>query len=405
MDILFHFSNILFLIILFILLLAILEKLKRILTQKLRENKERIYRPIIEKFITGNLSLDDILEYLRTKSDIDIIVDMLFNYVSYFTGDLQNRIIEVFENLGVVDKYIKKLNYGNKIEKCLAAYRLGKIKSEKAFPYLIKALEDKNDDVKLVAANSLGYFKKQDAFISLIRILGILDLFKAESIAEIIIEIIKNNEDNLLYIMNLLKEKNYKLKYWAIYILGETKYIKSISEIEKLLKEPDEKIRVQAAISLGKIGDPSVYKSLCLSLTDPSWKVRKESVVSLGKLGHPDAILSLTVAIMDRNWDVNIEVCSALIKLDNTLNSFVNLLESNNVFVRRRAAEVLETNGILDRYINEIPGSDDNRINEIMKILEKAGRNGAMIPLIDNRMNQNEMIKNRINKIIETIKK
>jgi HEAT repeat protein len=152
-----------------------------------------------------------------------------------------------------------------------------------AVPPMIEFLEEGGrHHARAWAANVLGEVRAQRAFPMLVRALGDID-----------------------------DEVRAKSAY-ALGRLGDSRAIPSL--LEHLLTDPAPFVRARIAGALGQFDDPDVIGRLVRSLGDPAWWVRMRSVEALEQIG-PQAEAPLLVALDDPDPELRMRSAVALERL------------------------------------------------------------------------------------------
>ena len=118
-------------------------------------------------------------------------------------------------------------------------------------------------------------------------------------------------------IMRLMEQnKCPRVRFCALYSLGEIKDPRATGVLLVLLKDNNLHVRRAAAHSLGKIGDKRAVMPLIeiLCRESESEAVQSSAALALGKLGDPRARRILTYLAQQETGWVQIEACKALMK-------------------------------------------------------------------------------------------
>jgi HEAT repeat protein len=181
-------------------------------------------------------------------------VDPLVNALKQAEVWLAPRIADILVRHGdlVVDPMIAFLRDPTRHPaRAWAANILGELKSQRAFPALVAAMQDLDDEVRSKAAGALGK-------------------------------------------------------------LGDRRAVTYL--LEHLLSDPAPFVRARIASALGQFADNEVIDRLVRALGDPAWWVRMRSVEALEQIGAP-AESPLTVALDDPDPEIRIRAAVALERL------------------------------------------------------------------------------------------
>lgn len=166
----------------------------------------------------------------------------------------------------------------------LAADTLGMMRSEKALPYLIRLLDEKDLMLASSAVTSLGSTKDPRAVEPLIKKLSdpnVKDIRIKYYIPTALARI--GDKRALPILIDLLKEDSYRRNVvQSLGILGDREAVPALISV---LSDPSENVRMAVAISLGQVGDGKVIESLTkISTNDPSESVRKAALDAINKI-------------------------------------------------------------------------------------------------------------------------
>ncbi|MGH7273869.1 MAG: HEAT repeat domain-containing protein, partial [Nitrospiria bacterium] len=139
---------------------------------RLDSERER-YRSMVNAIIEGKFEgdLDSLCRRPRTVEWVAIEVSLL-EVIEQSSGGQQGRATEIFERLGYVDFYLQELEIEIPWRRAMAAQRLGRMRSTRATPTLLSALEDKVRDVRQNAMQALGQMRDPQALEILVSKLG-----------------------------------------------------------------------------------------------------------------------------------------------------------------------------------------------------------------------------------------
>ena len=182
-----------------------------------------------------------------------------------------------------------------------------------ALPKLVKAIDDRRDNVVICASTSLGLIKDPAAVEPLIRTLG-------------------NN--------------NPRVRESAVLALAQLNDSRANDGILKLLKDPDEKVREQALLALGQLRDPRAIGSLIFGLKSKNDQVVSNSYRSLIALG-PAAVPPLMKQFDGDDGRVKNRVVEILgsMKSPEAIDGLIRILGNENQQLRESAAWKLQQTG------------------------------------------------------------
>ena len=86
--------------------------------------------------------------------DLDTVLDIVLRYADTLRGPEADRIIAFLEEDGYVALALHDLRSRGQWRRARAAERLGRMRSPRAVPFLISAMQDDSADVRVVAARA-----------------------------------------------------------------------------------------------------------------------------------------------------------------------------------------------------------------------------------------------------------
>jgi HEAT repeat protein len=249
-----------------------------------------------------------------------------------------------------VDKLIRQLGSGDKIERRQAARALRDHHDPRVVDALLRALIRDNDPrVREEAASSLKKIRDPKAI-------------------PVFVDVLVNDPD-----------PDDGVRQTVIFALEEFADDDSLRQdvqdfvfeiTEALRNDKHYMVRAYAARTLGKLGDPKAVDTLHEALDDPREEVRFAAVSALGKIGTEDAIESLIYAM--ENYEIG-EIRFNAAKLLNELgaeaarSAFIEALGSEDSEMREIAARALGKVGYgepdaVDRLINTLESDSDEDV-------------------------------------------
>lgn len=116
----------------------------------------------------------------------------------------------------------------------------------------------------------------------------------------------------------------------------------AVKPILKLLKDQEWKIRWYASEILGEIGDDESVQELIISMGDENSGVRTKSMLALVEIGEP-AVDSLINALSNEDWQIRSRAAEALglIGAKKAVNPLIETLTDENSWVKKSAVESL----------------------------------------------------------------
>lgn len=153
----------------------------------------------------------------------------------------------------------------------------------------------------------------------------------------------------------LLQSFSARERYWAAALLAKLDPSpETARELKWLCKDDDANVRKVAVQGLGGLGGEGATQAALALVEDPVPFVRAHALRALGELGAVDGAARIAQALGDRDWWVRLAAKESLVKLGEPAWPAVSAqLEAEDGFARNGAAEVLQNQGLLDRWAAE----------------------------------------------------
>jgi HEAT repeat protein len=282
-------------------------------------------------------------------------------------------LLEVYDELGLVDKYIHMLRSARKWrDRAFAAELLGRVGGAKAVPALLEtvlATRTEDSDVREMALRGLARIADPGAVEPLIRALENAEVWLAPRIADILA---RHGEAVVAPLIAVLDEGNHRpARAWAANVLGEVRAQRAFPSVVRLLDDPEDEVRGKAATALGRMGDRRAVGYLVDHLlSDPAPFVRARISAALGQLGGPEVIERLVRALGDPAWWVRMRTVQALEHVGAVAEGpLLIALDDADPEIRMRAAAALERLGMPDNLVRMIESGE--RVPDAMQTLVK----------------------------------
>jgi HEAT repeat protein len=338
------------------------------------------------------------LDLLGNRLVAEQIIDRAADAAKRAAGDFR----EVYDAAGVTQRYIALLERSKSWEKrAFAAEKLGRIGSAKALPALLAIIRDvrnEDEDVRGAALRALGRIRDERAIPFLVEALGYPDTWLPPRIGEILVSI---GEPAIPLLQAELKRNSSEhVRMWAAEILGWLNATSAAYVLADALSDINPEVRAKAAGALGKIKDDrAVSKLLELLVSDPVPFVRVKASQALGLIGHPAVIDYLINILKDPEWWVRVRAVEALEKLgDRAVVALLPALEDEDLEVRKRAAMALERIGYVEKILDEY-GQPEFK-GELRKILCLVAEAGIIESICQKLGTADKHLKKRIVRIL-----
>ncbi|HET6837623.1 MAG TPA: HEAT repeat domain-containing protein, partial [Gemmatimonadales bacterium] len=277
-------------------------------------------------------------------------------------ADRPGWLITVYDELGLVDKYIDVLRTARKWrDRAFAAELLGRVGGAKAVPALLEtvtATRTEDSDVREIALRALASIQDPRAVEPLIEALNTSEVWLAPRIAD---SLARHGEAVVAPLIAMLDQGNHRpARAWAANVLGEVRAQGAFPSVVRLLDDQDDEVRAKAATALGRLGDRRAVGYLMdRLLSDPAPFVRARISDALGQLGGPEVIERLVRALGDPAWWVRMRTVEALEHVGEIAEGpLLVALDDVDPEIRIRAASALERLGVPDKLIRMIESGE-----------------------------------------------
>jgi HEAT repeat protein len=327
--------------------------------------RKGLYRELVSELATRDRALlEPTIHQMSTLYDLDALEAVLEEQARSATGR-PSWLLEVYDQLGLVDKYIDKLRTARKWrDRAFAAELLGRVGSAKAVPGLletVQATQTEDADVREIALRALARIADPGAVEPLVRALARADAWLAPRIADILA---RHGELVVDPLVALLSESTgHPARAWAANVLGEIRAQRAFGALVRGLDDPHDEVRAKSATALGRLGDRRAVSHLLNHLlTDEAPFVRARIASSLGQFDGPEVIDRLVRALGDSAWWVRMRGVEALEQIGSVAEGpLLMALDDPDLEIRGRAAVALERLGVpanLAQMIEKGEGGD-----------------------------------------------
>ena len=380
-----------------------------------RDRLRLFFDPIISS-LKPNSPIPNLLNQKAGHVPWLVIEELLIKSLKRTQGEEKIQLMQVIEQLGYIDWYLKKLKEGNRWEQAIAAEKLGQIQSPKGIARLIEALQSPIADVQTVAVRSLASIGGNEAANQLIQ-----KIFKVSEIEQdVSLRILKQGLISLgpiavPLLQEALRHPSWRVRAACVDTLGEIPDVRSITDLRNALKDPEQDVRAKAAHALGKIKDVDSADLLGELLLDKAWVVRLQSIRALGILSNPKSVTLLLHRMADENWQVRAAAAESLRQFGNeTIEPVLMVItHSTDRYALEQFMEELERSHLLESYIETLGDLSHQDRKSAIIIISQYVRHGTLNLLIHHlKNNPNPTIRtylldllgqSRSPKIIESI--
>ncbi|MGH7508857.1 MAG: HEAT repeat domain-containing protein [Gemmatimonadales bacterium] len=349
--------------------------------------RKGLYRDLVTELASRDRALlEPTINQMSTLYDLDALEAVLEEQARSATGR-PGWLLEVYDRLGLVDKYIAMLRTARKWrDRAFAAELLGRVGGAKAVPVLLEtvnATRTEDSDVREIALRALARIADPGAVEPLIRALATADVWLAPRIADILTRHGDLAVDPLIAVLSDTAPQSARA--WAANVLGEVRAQRAFPAIVRALGDPEDEVRAKAATALGRLGDRRAVGYLMEHLlTDPAPFVRLRIASSLGQFGGPEVINRLVRALGDPAWWVRMRSVEALEQVGSAAEGpLLVALDDSDPEIRVRAAAALERLGVPDNLVRTIDaGERDAEASEMLVKFARAGARELLAELV-----------------------
>ncbi len=277
------------------------------------------------------------IENLKSKDPLKRV------YGAYKIGKLNEDIsgsipylINILEDeRQVSDNIIGKTSPSEEAKKVLI--KIGSI----SIPYIIEKFNDESSSklLKLKLIEIIGKIEDEKGLIFLEK----LTCEKDREIKEKAIEILSFNKNEVDFLLNFLKTQDDYIKLKVITGFGKGKIKEALPFLYECLKDKNWEIRKYSVWAIGEIGEIEDIKVLIPLIKDKEYLVRKEIAEAFRKIKSPNSVSYLIELLDDTNWMVKVVSIKALreIKDERAIEPIINAIYDKQIEVKIEAIRTL----------------------------------------------------------------
>ncbi|HEY4647511.1 MAG TPA: HEAT repeat domain-containing protein, partial [Gemmatimonadales bacterium] len=204
--------------------------------------RKGLYRELVAELATRDRALlEPTIHQMRTLYDLDALEAVLEEQARTATGR-PGWLLEVYDQLGLVDKYIDKLQNARKWrDRAFAAELLGRVGGAKAVPALlstVQATQSEDADVREIALRALARIADPGAVQPLVEALARAETWLAPRIADILT---RHGEAAVDHLIRLLTSTGGNTaRAWAANVLGEVRAGRAFPALLRALDDVDD---------------------------------------------------------------------------------------------------------------------------------------------------------------------
>lgn len=311
--ILFFLMVILFFILNAILLMVFLE-----LSNTLKNRMERfdeLYGTMYERALTGYIFQEYDLEEavpriknIHRARNRKIFVSVLFNFQKNLSGELDQKILDIFSRLGLQADAIKKTQSKSYYNQIVGLSELTNLSPVGAFSIVKEHINDKNNELRAEAQTSYVRLNHSEPFSFLRDLtnpftqwtqLTSFYIFKLHKLpAPSFVEYLQSDLYNV---------QNFSLKMIVYFQQKE-----NAPAIIKLLNAPRERTRLLAIRAIQELGIQEAKPLLKEAYRTETYKNRREIIKALLQIGNVEDFIFLENIIRQNDVTLKIEACRSM---------------------------------------------------------------------------------------------
>ncbi len=341
--------------------------------------RKGLYRKLVaELAVRDRALLEPEIHRLGTLLDLEAL-EAVLEEQARATDERPEWLLDVYDRLGLVDKYIGKLHTaGPWRERAFAAELLGRVGNGRAVPALLEtaqATRSEDADVREIALRALARIADPRAVEVLVQSLKTAEGWLAPRIADILTRHGSLAVDPMIEVLE--QPGRHPARAWAANVLGEVRAARAFPALVRGLADLEDEVRAKSATALGRLGDRRAIAYLLEHLlTDPTPFVRARIAGALGHFDDPEVIDRLVRALGDPAWWVRIRSVEALEQIGRRAEGpLLVALDDPDPEIRIRAAVGLERLGVPATLAAGIQRGE--RVPEATEILLKFAAAGA----------------------------
>lgn len=396
---------VLFLILIFMFAATIRRVLHSRKYKKVDKQREA-YRERLRSVLDSGEVFQKINDFLSSPKSVKFqaIEDVLLALIN--EEKYKKDVKELFNRLGYVAFYGKRLKSRNIITRASAIDKLGKMLNKSSTDKLIDMLKTKNAETISVAVRSLSKIGSIEGLKGILEHLPYL--LKESLIARKTIETSFINFGIAAIPLLIEYGKKHGDPGITASILEVLSYMPdrmSYSFAIDNLRSKDAEVRAKALKVLGKADIRSIEFNqdlLLSSFDDPVWFVRLQAAKALGNLKYKKAANILGGLLLDENWHVRNAAATALTKFNDTsIDIFRRALKYKDPYAKESICEEIEKTNFISRLIENLDSDDKEIYEKSKKILDIMHSLNFFTPLVEYlEKGESDKIKKEIHLIL-----
>lgn len=259
------------------------------------------------------LPLKNTLEALtarRRRFHRAVLRSVLIDMSQDLSGESADRLVYLFYSVGFVDEELKLLKSRKWWVRAQAARNAGLMRARRSITALTAALEDQHPDVRNQAMEALIVLVGVDALRTILRLSRNISQWTA---IELSVIVGRFREDAVPYLIEALDSKDQSVVLFATEMLAQIGFVTAVEPLMDLIRRTgDIKIQAAAAAALGRLGDERSKPLLTDLLTNRPTAVRLSALEALGRTGGPDVLGILVPYLSSASWEEKLTAARAV---------------------------------------------------------------------------------------------
>lgn len=279
--------------------------------QKLRKKQFEIWENLTLKYLSGEVSSEEIGKAVKTKY-FNLFAEFVEKYLETLRGEDFQNLTYLLQKMGLFGYNLKRLDSRRKWHKVYAAFFLGLMRDKEAVPGLQKGLKDKDYLMSFACATALARIGEKQHLKETLSLLTTREDLGPDKAAEILLEF----GSGICAELSLLLDKeniDRRWKYLIVGLLGYWQYLESGPTLLKLLNaSKDSQMKIRSIKALGEMSYLESAPAPAARLDDENWHIRSEAARAVGKIGASEYSDKMLKSLADKNWWVRYNAARAL---------------------------------------------------------------------------------------------
>jgi HEAT repeat protein len=269
----------------------------------------------------------------------------LIDVAQDIAGESSDRLVYFFYSFGFVEEEIELIKSRHWWVRAQAAHTLGLLGARKAITALTGALEDPHPDVRNQATQSLIKLVGADALRTIFRISRNLSRWTA---IELSVIVARFKEGAVPYLIEALDSRDQSVVLFAIEMLGEIGFVSAVPPLMNLIRTSNNTaIQGRAVQTLGRLGDERARDLIKDLVASRGQFVHLNAIEALGRVGGEDAIEMLKPFLFARTHEERVIASRALAATGvKGIDTLQEMKSNKDQLTAAIASQVLEEIGV-----------------------------------------------------------